>query len=54
SEFDTIAELRESLRSTASQQSGLRQTSAARDKLVDMLIEQVEIPVPAGLIEDEV
>ncbi|WP_341578865.1 trigger factor [Microbacterium schleiferi] len=54
SEFDTIAELRESLRSTASQQSGLQQTSAARDKLVDMLIEQVEIPVPAGLIEDEV
>ncbi|MGP6203913.1 trigger factor [Microbacterium sp. F2] len=54
SEFDTIAELRESLRSTASQQSGLQQTAAARDKLVDMLIEQVEIPVPAGLIEDEV
>ncbi|MEF2255265.1 trigger factor [Microbacterium schleiferi] len=54
SEFDTIAELRESLRSSASQQSGLQQTSAARDKLVDMLIEQVEIPVPAGLIEDEV
>lgn len=54
SEFDTIADLRESLRSTASQQSGLQQTAAARDKLVDMLIEQVEIPVPAGLIEDEV
>ena len=54
SEFDTIAELRESLRTTASQQSGLQQTSAARDKLVDLLLEQVEIPVPAGLIEDEV
>lgn len=54
SEFDTIAELRESLRSTASQQSGLQQTSAARDKLVDLLLERVEIPVPAGLIEDEV
>ena len=45
SEFDTIAELRESLRTTASQQSGLQQTSAARDKLVDLLLEQVEIPV---------
>lgn len=54
SEFDTIAELREGLRSTASQQSGLQQTSAARDKLVDLLLERVEIPVPAGLIEDEV
>ena len=54
SEFDTIAELRESLRTTASQQSGLQQTSAARDKLVDLLLEQVEVPVPAGLIEDEV
>ena len=54
SEFDTIAELRESLRTTASQQAGLQQTSAARDKLVDLLLEQVEIPVPAGLIEDEV
>ncbi|QPE06017.1 trigger factor [Microbacterium schleiferi] len=54
SEFDTIAELRESLRFNAAQQSGLQQSSAARDKLIEILLEQVEIPVPAGLIEDEV
>ena len=54
SEFDTIAELRDSLRDRVAQQSTFTQGSAARDQLVDALLEQVEIPVPPQLIEDEV
>ncbi len=54
SEFDTIAELRESLKDRVGQQSVFTQGSAARDKLVDALLEQVEIPVPPALIESEV
>ena len=50
SEFDTIAELRDSL----AEQSVYVQGAAARDKLVDALIAAVEIPVPAQLVEDEV
>lgn len=54
SEFDTIAELRESLSERVSQQSLFTQGAAAREKLVDALLEKIEIPVPAGLVEDEV
>jgi trigger factor len=54
SEFDTIAELRESLKDRVAQQSSFTQGSAARDKLVEELLSQVEIPVPPQLIEDEV
>lgn len=54
SEFDTIAELRESLAERVAQQGVFTQGSAARDKLVEALLEQIEIPVPPQLIEDEV
>lgn len=54
SEFDTIAELRESIASRLSEQSVFVQGAAARDKLVEALLEKVEIPVPAQLVEDEV
>lgn len=54
SEFDTIAELRESLKDRVAQQSTFTQGSAARDQLVDALLEKAEIPVPPKLIEDEV
>jgi trigger factor len=54
SEFDTLAELRESLSERVSQQGGFAQGSAARDKLIEQLLSQVEIPVPPALIEDEV
>lgn len=36
------------------QQGVFTQGSAARDKLVEVLLEQIEIPVPPQLIEDEV
>ncbi|MCK2032014.1 trigger factor [Microbacterium sp. KSW4-4] len=54
SEFDTIAELRDSLRERVEQQGVFTQGSAARDKLVETLLAQIEIPVPPQLIEDEV
>ncbi len=54
SEFDTIAELRESLATRVSEQSVYVQGAAARDKLIDALLAKVEIPVPAQLVEDEV
>lgn len=54
SEFDTIAELRESLSERVGQQSAFTQGSAARDKLLETLLDQLDIPVPAQLVEDEV
>ena len=54
SEFDTIAELRESLAERVSEQSVYLQGAAARDKLIEALLAKVEIPVPAQLVEDEV
>ncbi|MGZ0710714.1 trigger factor (plasmid) [Coraliomargarita sp. W4R53] len=54
SEFDTIAELRNSLSERVGQQSVFTQGSAARDKLIEQLLEAVEIPVPQQLIDDEV
>jgi trigger factor len=54
SEFDTLAELRESLAERVGQQGVFTQGAAARDQLLDALLAKVEIPVPAQLIEDEV
>jgi len=54
SEFDTIAELRESLAERVGQQAVFSQGSAARDKLVEELLAKVDIPVPPQLVEDQV
>ncbi|WP_375384172.1 trigger factor [uncultured Microbacterium sp.] len=54
SEFDTIAELRESLTERVDQQSVFTQGSQARDRFIEALLDLVEIPVPPQLIEDEV
>lgn len=54
SEFDTLAELRESLAERTQQQAVFNQGAEARNKLIDVLIEKAEIPVPAQLVEDEV
>jgi trigger factor len=54
SEFDTIGELRESLGERSAQQAVFTQGAAARDKFVDLLVEQADIAVPPQLIEDEV
>ncbi len=54
SEFDTLDELRAALRDRVAQQATFTQGAAARDKLVAQLVEQADIPVPPGLVEDEV
>ncbi|MBF0814950.1 trigger factor [Microbacterium paludicola] len=54
SEFDTIAELRDSLREQVASRGAFSQGSAARDKLIETLLEKADIPVPAQLVEDEV
>lgn len=54
SEFDTIAELRESLTEQVERQKTFGQGNEARTKLVDALLEKVDVPVPPKLIEDEV
>lgn len=54
SEFDTIAELRESLEEQVSQASVFAQGRQARDIFTETLIEKAEIPISEELIEDEV
>jgi trigger factor len=54
SEFDTIDELKESLRTQAGRSKTFEQGTSARDQLVEKLLELVEIPVPGQLVEDEV
>ena len=54
SEFDTIGELRDSLAERVNEQGVFAQGSAARDQLIDALLEKIDIPVPPQLIEDEV
>jgi trigger factor len=54
SEFDTIGELKDSLREQAARAKTFGQGTSARDQLVEKLLELVEIPVPPQLVEDEV
>ena len=54
SEFDTIDELRESLKGQVERQKAFGKGAEARTKLVEQLVESVEIPVPEQLVEDEV
>jgi trigger factor len=54
SEFDTLDELKEDLRSQAAQGKGSDQAVAARDALLEKLLEAVEVPVPSGVVEAEV
>jgi trigger factor len=54
SEFDTLAELRADVVRQVEAQKKIEQVSQARDKVADALLAQVDVPVPASLIEDEV
>ncbi len=54
SEFDTIAELTESLKTQVERSKAFGQGSQARELLLEQLLSTVEIPVPAAIIEDEV
>jgi trigger factor len=54
SEFDTLAELRDDVRTRLARTKTLSQGAQARDKLVEHLIEVVEVPVPENLVEREI
>ncbi len=54
SEFDTVDELRADLRGQATQTKRFEQGVQARDRLLDLLLERVEVPVPDSLVETEV
>ncbi|UOQ60930.1 trigger factor [Leucobacter rhizosphaerae] len=54
SEFDTIAELRDSLKDQVARASVFAQGQQARDLFTETLIEQAGIPVSEELVEEEV
>lgn len=54
SQFDTIGELRADLRTQLEKSKAFAQGAEARDKIVDVLLEKLDIPVPQQLIDDEV
>jgi len=54
SEFDTLAELKDSLKEQAGRNKVFGQGNQARDLLVEKLLELVDVPVAQGVIDDEV
>ncbi len=54
SEFDTIEELRADLREQAAKQKEFAQGAEARDKVLEVLLETLDVPVPAKIVADEV
>ncbi|MFG2021867.1 trigger factor [Actinomadura geliboluensis] len=54
SEFDTIEELREDVRTRLGRQVKLQQLSEARDKALEALLEKVDIPLPEKVVEEEI
>ncbi|XVQ09188.1 trigger factor [Spirillospora sp. CA-255316] len=54
SEFDTIDELREDVRTRLGRQVKLQQISDARDKALEALLDKIDIPLPDQVVEEEV
>lgn len=54
SEFDTMDELREDVRTRLGRQVKLQQLSEARDKALEALLEKIDIPLPDKVVEEEV
>lgn len=53
SEFDTLAELREDLAKQAADSKIVEQGVEARDKVLDKLVELIEVPVPDSVVEEQ-
>ncbi|WP_028278607.1 trigger factor [Arthrobacter sp. H5] len=53
SEFDTIAELREDLTKRAAEDKLVEQGVEARDKVLEKLLELVEVPVPDSVVDEQ-
>ena len=54
SEFDTIDELKEDLKKQAAQSKESQQALAARDALIDLLLDKVEIVLPESAVDHQV
>ena len=54
SEFDTIDELKEDLKTQAKSNKELQQGVEARDKILELLIEKLDLPVPSRVVEEEI
>nr|WP_068271747.1 trigger factor [Aldersonia kunmingensis] len=54
SEFDTIAELEADLRERVARVKRVEQAGAIRDKVLEALLEQVEVPLPEAVVKAEV
>ena len=54
SEFDNLAERKEDVAKRLERVKAMEQGAQARDKLVDKLVSELEIPIPEKLVEDEI
>jgi trigger factor len=53
SEFDTLGEFRSSTRSQLERMKQVQQVVQARDKALEVVLDAIEIPLPAGIVEAE-
>ncbi len=53
SEFDTIAELEEDVRARLTRGKRLEQAAAARDAVLEKLLDRAEVPLPDGVVDEE-
>ncbi len=54
SEFDTLEELRDDVRTRLARTKVLQQGAQARDKLVEHLLETIDVPIPQNLVDREI
>lgn len=54
SEFDTLDELRADARTQLERQKKFEQTSQAREKAIEALVDAIEIPLPENFVEHEI
>jgi trigger factor len=54
SEFDTLDELRADLRERLTRMKRVQQGVQARDKVLEVLLERVEVPIPEKVLESEI
>ncbi|TDB89079.1 trigger factor [Actinomadura sp. KC216] len=54
SEFDTIEELRDDVRTRLGRQVKAQQLSDARDKALEALLEKIDIPLPDKVVDEEI
>ena len=53
SEFDTIPELNEDVRSRLTRGKRLEQAAAARDSVLEKLLDEVDVPLPDAIVDEE-